>query len=359
MSEIAVRSGSQPISLSSPLQPDPRMLKVVRQINEEGIPGNAGKAAAMLRAGGDSLSFTRNVLYTIPNINHNHFVIEQMGHFAGIISSFFALRTLDGGVTEYKRSAAIGDAEGRSRSEAAASAGGVDVAASLTTVAGKVSGAAAALGVASALFGIGSLIGLGASFWGAMCCVGFHHRLTSSNDPATLRQSLQFLKDSISVTDAEKSDLEAQIAKEHPLWTSSARARELEKRLVALTEVKVKYVKRRTGHKSLFLITAKTDRLLAQLANGDGVQEACAMLSAIQKENRIKTALYTAGVIASLIGLAALAISTFFSLGIVPLILYAAAAAMYLALALYSAAGTFLTKEFAMLPLEEALVSCN
>lgn len=336
--------------------------KAVRAINDASIPGSNGSILAGMRIAEDSLSLTRNILFAIPAIGANDPVVNHLGYYAGIFWTFFAFRELDEGWAEYKRSKVIGDTEGQRRSETRLLSGGICSTASLIYLAGRICDtfsstafATAAFGSANALFGVGSVIAMGSSILGAMRCYRFNARLNEylENPKLTkvqgLQGALQFLKDAVSVTPEERAELVDQIEKDHPDWSAEQKEKLLQQKLTDLTEVKVKYIKRRTSNKSLCLILNQADALLAKLADPEsqveGIQEAAILLCTIQKENRTKMLLYILGFIASLISISAVLIATFLTAGALPFVLYGIAGTIYLVLTLYSAAGLLLRKD--------------
>jgi len=336
--------------------------KVIQGINEASIPGTNGQILAGMRIAEDTLSLTRNILFAIPDIGSSDPVVNHLGYYAGVFWAFFAFRELDEGWSEFKRSQAIGDAEGKRRSQARLVSGSICSTASLVYLAGRVSdtfavqtAATAAFGTASALFGIGSLLGMGASLLGALRCSRFNDRLNEYLENPRLSErerfqgALQFLKDAISVTPEEKAELTDQLEKSHPHWSPEQKEKWLREKLADLTEVKVKYMKRRTSSKSLYLILTQADELLAKLSDpkraSEGIKEATILFSTIQQENKTKLALYLLGFIAALVSFSAMLVATFFTAGALPFVLYGIAGTIYLATTLYSVAGMALKKE--------------
>lgn len=334
----------------------------VQAINDASIPGTNGQILAGMRIAEDTLSLTRNILFAIPDIGSSDPIVNHLGYYAGIFWTFFAFRELDEGLRDYKRSKEIGDAEGQRRSEARLLSGAICSTASLTYLGGRIfdtfssaTASAAAFGAANVLFGVGSVLAMGTSILGAVRCHRFNNRLNeyienpNLTEVQRLQGALQFLKDAISVTPEEKAEQVEQIEKDHPDWSPKQKEDLLKEKLTDLTEVKVKYMKRRTSNKSLYLILTKADALLAKLADpktsAEGIKEATLMLCTIQKENKTKMALYILGFIAALISFTAMLVSTFMTAGVLPFVLYGIAGTLYLALTLYSAAGMILKKD--------------
>ncbi len=332
--------------------------EAVSTLRAASVPGAYGNLFAGMRLMEDSLSITRNILFAIPSVGPDNALVNHLGYYAGGFWTFFSLKELGAGVKEYQRAKAIGDGEGRRRAAGQVASAGLASTASMIYLAGRTFDTAAAstaalhaLGTANILFGVGSLLAAGTSALGAYRCYRFNDRLneyldnTHLTEEERLRGALQFLKDQIAVTPEEKGAIWVQINQEHPTWTQKEKEALLEQRLRDRTEVKVKYLKRRTSNKSLQLIITHADRYLADLSNPATRIEATQMLQTVQKETKIKMALFILGVIAALIGFAAMVALTFFSMGTLPFILYGVAGAIYLALAAYSIAVTLSRKE--------------
>jgi hypothetical protein len=343
--------------------------KSVRALNDASLPGANGSLLAGLRVADDSLSLTRNILFAIPDIGPSDPVITHLGYYAGIFWTFFSLRELDEGISEYKRSVSIGDKEGQRRAESRVLSGGIVSAASMGFLSGTfcnsyASGAATAavLGASNILFGAGSLVALGASILGAVRCERFNNRLNeylenpSLTDVQKLQGALHFLKDSISVTPEERAELILEIEQKHPDWTAEKKEQLLQQKLADLAEVKVKYMKRRTSNKSLFLILTKADTLLGMLASknscAQGIKEASILIHTIQQENRIKLSLYALGCVAALLSLLGTILMSVMTAGLLPFVLFGIAGTIYLAITIYSVAGALIKKEYQMQPLE-------
>lgn len=164
-----------------------------------------------------------------------------------------------------------------------------------------------------------------------------------------MRGAVQFLKDSIIVTPEERLALIHEIDQKCPQRTLEQKEKLLQQKIADLTEVKVKYMKRRTSNRSLQLILSQADRILAKLADPatrvEGIQEAAILVNAIQKENKIKMNLYILGFFAALITLVGMAIMFFGTAGVLPFVFYSTAGTIYLCLTIYTIAGTLLKGE--------------
>jgi hypothetical protein len=335
--------------------------QAVRAVNEASVPGTNGHVLAGMRIADDTLALVRSGMCLSPLFGPHDPIVNHLGYYAGTFWTFFSLRELSTGWAEYQRSKAIGDPEGLSRGKIALVSGGLCSVASISFLTSRifdsfsaVGAAGVALGLADMLFGVGSLLSMGSSISSAYRCHKFNERLKEYlehpklNAVQKMQGALKFLKESVSVTAEEREDLVKEVAQMHPDWPEDKRWALIEQKLADLTEVKVKYMKRRTSNKSLYLILTQTDALLAKLADPktqtDAVFESCMLLEAVQKENKTKMALYILGLIAALISFVAMLIATFLTAGALPFVLYGIAATLYLSMTLYSTAGLVIKK---------------
>jgi len=330
--------------------------KTIGAVNLANIPGANGQLLAGMRIAEETLTLSRNILYAIPGVGPGNPLVNHLGYYAGMFWSFFAFRELDGGWSEYKRSDLISDPEGLRRSKARLLSGAICTSASLTYLVGRVCDTVAAtaassiaLHTASSLFGIGSCLAMGSSFLGGMRCARFNKRLNEYLDHPNLtlverlQGALRFLKDEISVTAEERIDLIQEIEEKHPDWSAEQKEKLLQQKMADLTEVKVKYMKRRTSNRSLYLILTQVEGLLAKLASpetrAEGVKEATILLHTIQKENKTKMALYVLGFLAAMVSFIAMLTVTVMSAGVIPFVLYGVSGTIYLATTIYTTAG--------------------
>lgn len=334
-----------------------KMKKSVQAVNDSSIPGTKGTILAGARLADDTLSLSRNILRTLPMFGPNSQIVNHLGYYAGVFWSFLALRELDGGATEYKRANTIGDEEGRRRAISRLFSGTVVSAGMLTFLGGKVcetfasaSSASTVLGVSDVLFGVGSVVAIGTSLLGAVRCSRFGKGLREYlKNPALteqqrMRGAIHFLKDSISVTPEEMAEIKADIEKEHPDWSQKKKEQLFLQKVTDLTEIKVKYAKRRTSNKSLRLIAQHADRILAKLDSSDqsaeGIRQATILLDIVQQDNRIKMGLHILTFIAGVISFIAMLVLAFASAGIAPFILYGISGTIYLGVTLYTMIGS-------------------
>jgi hypothetical protein len=333
--------------------------KSIKALRHAAIPGANGSVLAGMRLADDTLSLTRNILFSIPEIGPQDPIVNHLGYYAGVFWSFFAFRELDDGISEYKRSKAVGDGEGRRRAEARILSGGTVLAGSAAYLAGKFCDTYSSAVLASTLsnasnmlFGVGSLVGIGVSLLGAVRCERFNSRLNAYLENSKLadvqkfKGALQFLKDSLTVTLEERTAIKEEIEEKYPNLNPALKEDLFQQRLTDRAEAKVKYMKRRTSNKSLHLIVSQVDKILAKLddpkARPEGIKEAALLISTIQQENKLKMTLYSLSLIASILSFLGMILATFTTGGVLPFVLYGIAGTIYLALTIYSIGGMFL-----------------
>lgn len=333
--------------------------KSVQAINEANMPGNNGNILAGMRLADDTLSVTRNIMYALPVFGPNDPIADHLGYYAGIFWTFFALRELDDGIREQKRSKEIGDVEGLRRAQSRLLSGTIIATGSLGYLASKVADTFALPDVSSlflngsnCLFGVGSLLAIGTSLLGVVRCNRFNKRLNEYlqnpkiSETERMQGAIQFLKDSISVTAEDKEAFAHQIEQEHPDWPVALKEQYLSQKLANLTEVKVRYLKRRTSNKSLRLIIEQSDLILKKLSdprlNIEGIRDATILINAIQKENNIKMTLYTLGFFAACLSFIAMLITAFSAAAVLPFVLYGIAGTIYFGITIYSVSGMFI-----------------
>lgn len=334
----------------------------IRAVHDASIPGSNGQLLAGMRIADDTLSLTRNILYAIPQIGRNDPVVNHLGYYAGIFWTFFAVRELDDGLIEYRRSKLIRDEEGVRRSQARILSGGIISTASAGYLAGKICdtyvsqpAATGLFGAANILFGAGAMLAMGSSLLGALRCHRFTDRLNEYlenpmlSHEERLKSAVQYLKECISVSAEERETIVQEIEKKHPSWSKALKEKLLEQKLSDLTEVKVKYMKRRTSSKSLLLVLNHADDIIAKLENPatviEGITKATSLINSIQKESRTKKTLYILGFVAALVSFVAMLILTFTSAGMLPFVMYGISGTIYLLIAVYTVAGMALKKE--------------
>lgn len=334
----------------------------IQAVHDASIPGTNGQLLAGMRIADDTLSLTRHMLVALTDISPKDPIISRLGYYAGSLWTFFGLRELDNGLTEFKRSKVIGDDEGLRRSEARILSGGIISSASIGYLMGEVchsylseTASNAFLGVSNVLFGVGSCLAMGMSLLGAIRCDRFNQRLNEyHNNPnlsekERLKAALKFLKECISVTQEERNALIQEIEKKHPDWPEEKKVSLLNQKLKDLTETKVKYMKRRTSTRSLQLVLNHADDILKKLEDPktlvEGITRATDLINTIQKESRVKQSLYTLGFVAALVSFIAMLMVTFSTLGVVPFMLYGISGTIYLLITIYTVVGMVFKKD--------------
>lgn len=329
--------------------------KTVAAMKKGAEPSLKDHGYSLVRIGDNTLSFVKDVLtvrsdWGLQNTSLSNSYINNVGFLSGSIWSFFAIKEVYDSVSEMDSAKAIGDEEGVRRAQVRYVSGvstlwgaGFYLSAKFAGLAGAAAETAAtALSYTSnSLFGIGSVIGIGMAGLGIYRCLTFTSRLNEylqnqdKDEAQRLKGALRFLKDSMSVTPEERKEITERIHRDHAEKTPWERQLLIDEELKNLTETKVKYMKRRTSHKSLSLLLNHVDRLLCDLDRGQGIDEANQLIATIKSENRKKLALYWIGFFASVFGLIAVILSTLATGGMAPFVLLGLSALVYIILGGY------------------------
>lgn len=335
----------------------------VDAMRQAAIPGAKERALVLTTISENTLSLTRDVIRSIPEFGPEHALAHNLAFPAGAIWAGFAVREVKGGYADYNRAVEIGDKEGKNRAVGRLSTGTLGMFGAGFFLAGKTAsstGAAAlATGALSLIgdvcFGVGSVVGMGLSSLGIYRCHTFKKRLNEYDQNPQLskeqqvRGSLEFLRDLLVITQEERLELVQKIDQEHPKATDEEKAELLKKGLADLAEVKVKYLKRRTSNKSLELILTQVEPILSKLQNPEtkeeAIREADELIRSVKKETNWKIALYTIGLIASIISFVAVILADIFSLGTLPFIISGVASVIFLMLTAYNFTLQLMKKE--------------
>ena len=329
--------------------------KTIATMKKGAEPSVKDHGYSMVRIGDNTLSFVKDVLsmrakWGFQNTSVSNSFINNVGFASGSIWSFFAIKEVRDSVKEMDSAKAIGDEEGVRRAQVRFASGvttlwgtGFYLSAKFMGLAGAgVETAATAFSyVSNSLFGLGSVIGIGMAGLGIYRCLTFTSRLNEylenqdKDEAQRLKGTLRFLKDSMSVTPEEKKEITEKVDREHAEKTPWERQLLIDTELKNLTETKVKYMKRRTSHKSLSLLLNQVDKLIGQLDRGEGIDEANQLITTIKSENRKKLALYWISFFASVFGLIAVILSTLATGGVAPLVLLGISALVYIVLGGY------------------------
>ncbi len=299
-----------------------------------------------------SSSFVRHILQLIPHVGPKHTAVTGLGGLSSSIGLVVGSTVLVGnGIADLNKSRTIGDLEGARRAGSQIASGTLLTNASALSLAYALSTPTLiGLGIAADVFyGLGSLLSLGVSSWSIYRASLLRSRMngimgnTKLTEKERVVKTLEFLKDKISPNAQEKEAIARQVEKLHPKWDSSQKAAEVKRKISNLAEVKARYLIRRTNQKTAERLLMDLDKLLWQLRNPEGntVAEATALAAAknlIKKvlSQNLKSIVIDAIIAgASLIGLIAVVIGNFLSLGVLSFALYAISSAIALALLLY------------------------
>jgi hypothetical protein len=301
----------------------------------------------------DAISLGRNT-YTSIKGGETPMISRQLGLTTAGLGVLLAAKDWRDGVNEKGQADKIGDGEGSRRAEAKILSMKTAVAGSVLYLADKTFqigtsgvahvGAAVCEHLSAFTFGIGSVIGIGMGILGIQRCANFQESLAeylenrNLSEEARIEGAVRFLRDAAVVTFEERNELVEQIERDRPTATKAEKESLLQEKLESLSEVKVKWVKRRTSMRAVRNILHHADSILAKLESPlsdvrkQGAVEANLMFERVRGDSRKKQLLYAIGLFASLIGLAGLIIGTFFTFGALPFILYGISAGIYVLL---------------------------
>ncbi len=326
--------------------------KTLAKMEARSSLGWVGKAFCLADLAGDTISLVRNSLSALSSSSSMRGFSDRLKYLNGGLWLFFGIKDLMEGVEERKEAQKIGDEEGNRRATAKVCGSSVLIAGSSLYLSSEIVGnlsshsaevAAMGIGHASnALFGVGALYGITMASLGILRCHNFGKAISSYLDnpdlseEARLEGAIRFLRDSITVTPQERADLIYQVEREIPHASDQEKDQMLYKKMRDLTEVKVKYTKRRTSIRAICLILERSDQILAKLTHSrsEGMTEARELIHEVLSENKKKKTLYGIGLIAAIIGALGLIIGTVCSAGILPFVLSAVASSIYITLAL-------------------------
>lgn len=238
------------------------------------------------------------------------------------------------GVEERSHALKIKDAEGVVRADekslrgALASYGGLfylgDKLAQIFSSPGVEVAGNVLVGLSASFFGVSALIRLGFSYAGWRRCSAFRSELQeylkneSIDEERRYRSVVAYLRELATTLSPE------------------------EVRTGVSLEAKQQYLKRRTSLKSLQLILKQSEELLRELDSPDeatrkkGLEGAQKLIQTVLWENRKKMALYVLGMLMAAITVSALILGTFFSFGLMPLILYIVVATLSMMVGMFS-----------------------
>jgi hypothetical protein len=329
-----------------------KCLDLMRKTN---VPGASERWNSGLHITDDTVSLVRSLIFAVSPLGNKDPVGVNLGYLTGALGTFFALQEIYSGRREISRAREIGDSEGLRRARTRLLFGSVVITASSTHLVGRILKPVAAPIVsaglqvaAEALFAAGSFIHLATSTLGAVRCYRFNARLNEylNNPHLTEEQKLQgalkFLKDHIYVTTEEQEQIRIKVEEQHPNVSEFEREELIRKAIQNRVEVKLKFLKRRTSNKSLYLIFNRVDKVLEKIGNPqtrlEGILEASILIDKIQRENKTKFTLYALSMLAALLGVLGMVCFIFCpALTALPYALYGVAGMLYFGMTVYTA----------------------
>lgn len=327
--------------------------KTVHELSKRSGPTSFKHVCTAADFANDAISLGRNT-YTSVNRGSPSLISKQLGIATAGLGLLLAAKDWRDGEVEKKQAEKIKDGEGVRRAKAKILGMKTAVVGSALFLLDKSlrlnSGGAAQLGasvcshLSAFTFGVGSVIGIGMGGLGIRRCANFQESLDEYlenpelSQEAKIQGAIRFLRDAAVVTFEERNELVEQIEQECPDASSEEKETLLQEKLTHLSEVKVKWIKRRTSMRAVRNILHHADSILAKFdsplpqVRKEGGVEANLLLDRVRGESRKKQLLYGISVIASLIGLAGLITGTIFTLGALPFILYAISGGIYVLL---------------------------
>jgi hypothetical protein len=305
-------------------------------------------------------SLTRHILKLVPSVGPHHPAVRCLeGVSSGLHLLIGSAVHIGHGVADLNKSLEIGDGEGMRRAGSNIASGSIlSTASALSLAYHSTVIAISGLHIASTAFhGLGSLLTMGLSGLNGYRSAIFRSRINDRMECKKLTEkervvkTLEFLKEKIAPTDKEREGIVKEVEKLHPRWNSEQIASEVKVKLADLAEVKARYIERRTSPYIVERLLMEVDNLLEQLRGPskpmhrlDEVKALAQAKSLIDKtlyENKKNLLINGVLAAASFISFAALVLSTFFSLGGLPLVLYAVSSAIALIVLLYPLAIEF------------------
>lgn len=336
--------------------------ETVESMRKQAIPGAKGKILSVTAITENTLSIGRNVLGLV--LGPNNPISSHLAYPAGCIWTGYGILETYRGKQDYERASTIGDDEGRRRAAGRISCGTIATGASIFYLAGKVcqsaeAGSSAIAGVgmtAGSLFGISSVLGIGLSSLGILRCHRFLETLKVYDDDSLKEEervggSLHYLWEQCTITVGDKRKILQEIRASHPDLGPKERQALLEEKIGHLLEKKIKYLKRRTSNAGLQLIVAKVGEILSKIESEDpsvrhkALIEGRKLLLELKGETHKKMRIFAISLFASSLSLIAFITGTVFSMGALPLALYAISGAIYLIITLYQFGFQLLKKD--------------
>ena len=188
--------------------------------------------------------------------------------------------------------------------------------------------------IAAVLSGIGAVIGMSVSGYRLSELIKFRREMNQHFSEGTI-QGLLFLKQKLAITQEEAAKICDEIETKHPDLSTAEKEKLFQEEYEKLAQVKLNAFKRLSSVKSAELIANQLDLLLEKLENpendeelNEAIQEAMQLKQKTLSDNAKKTVLFTVLFVASALVLAGFVAATFFTAGLVPLLLETAAMAI-------------------------------
>lgn len=319
-------------------------LKTLSRIRPQQKAEIASRTVTALSLSDLSITFVRNVLRLI--IGPNHAVIRDLSISSSAIGIVLGSSvTVGNGIANLHKAQAIGDVEGVRRASSRILSGSISTVAAALSFSDIFASSIGSLGMATTVFcGLGSIVNLGISGWGIFICAHFRSRISGYlemkhlSEKERIVKALEFLKGKIAPTEKEKKAIARQVESLHPNWTKQQVEKAIQRKILNLGEMKIRRIKRRTDQKTaeriLLEVGKHLERLQDKAAPEKHLVEAKGLISQIMKQNMRKIELTLIVGISSTLAFSALILSTFFSLGILPLALYMLSSAIGLGILL-------------------------
>ena len=325
------------------VEPTAQKVLSLRRQDQTAEKDISSKTVAALTVTDLSVSFARNALRVAPGIGPAHPIVQGLGYASsGIGLLLGSTVTIGSNVVKFHKSQKIGDGEGMRQAGSQILSGAITTnAVTLSLFHQIVLSSLAGLGIAAnVFFGLGSLVTIGIAGWSIYRSSLFYFKIDGHSDSQHLNEkervvkTLKFLKEKIAPTEKEKETIVKKIDKLHPNWSLEEKLSAVKQKMVDLAEVKCKYVQRRTSPGMAERVLKEIDNHLERsnnpLSDSKALDAAKELIEAVKKETKKKLLFTTIVAVTSLIALTALILSTFFSLGIVPFVLYTVSSAIAL-----------------------------
>lgn len=321
--------------------------KTLSRVQEPAGINLSSKVVTSLSLTDATISSLSNSLQLIPSIGSKHSIVQGLR----IASSGLGLLigsavTVGNGLADFNKSRQVNDCEGMRCARAEIVAGAFAVNSAALSLTEKIAISISALSSASnVLYVLGSLINMGASIYLTQRCISFLSKIDHSLEAKGLSEkertirALQFLKSKIILTPEEQEAIEKGVDQLHPKWGPNEKSREVRRRILDRSEVKVRYFKRRTSLPTAIRVLKEIDHHLNQLKGPNcdekSLKAAQELIEEVKSQSRKRVLLSAVAIATSTVALIGLVLGTFFSLGTLPFVLYAISSVIALLVLLY------------------------